>query len=158
MTQIEASRVVPAPLGAVFAFLSALENHWTLAGRWIEVLSLEPDAQGGRVRIHGPFGLRRTVTTRVEAIDPWRSIRGTAALGPTCAEVSWTLAPRDADATHVRLTAVVIRAGRLDRVLLALGGARWMRRLFASTLERLPVTLGVSAPPRATPALSSTRA
>jgi len=158
MTKIEATGLVPAPPEAVFAFLSALENHWTLAGRWIEVVGLAPDARGGRVRIHGPLGLRRTVTTRVQATDPARSIRGTATLGPTCAEVSWTLSPRDASATDVRLTAVVLRAGPLDRVLLALGGARWMRWLFSATLARLPTSLGSQAPAPTAQALSSSRA
>src|SRR5919109_3010214 len=38
---IEARGVVEAPRDAVFEFLASLENHWRLADRWIEVLSLE---------------------------------------------------------------------------------------------------------------------
>ncbi|MDQ6749738.1 MAG: SRPBCC family protein [Actinomycetota bacterium] len=158
MTEIEAIGVVDEPVEAVFAFLSTLENHWTLAGRWIEVVALAPDAQGGRVRIRGPLGLRRTVTIRVEATDPPVSMRGMARLGATRAEVSWTLSPRGTDATEVRLAAAVVRAGPLDRALLALGGRRWMRRLFAATLARLPATLAARAPSAGAPALSSGRA
>jgi uncharacterized protein YndB with AHSA1/START domain len=146
MIEIEAANVVPAPVEEVFAFLSALENHWAVAGRWVKVVSLDADARGGRVRIHGPLGLRRTVTTRVEATESPKSIRGSATLGTTRAEVSWTLAPRAAGGTEVRLAAAVLRAGALDRALLALGAARWMRSLFAATLRRLAPAMAQPAP------------
>jgi hypothetical protein len=62
---------------------------------------------------------------------------GTAELdGGTRARVSWTLAGR-MGRTRVRLAAEIERTGRLDRVLLALGARRWLRRLFESTLENL---------------------
>lgn len=158
MTEIEATGLVPASAEAVFVFLSALENHWTVAGRWVQLVRLDPDAEGGRVRIHGPVGMRRTATTRVHATDPPRSIRGSARLGATCAQVSWTLLARGAGSTEVRLAAVVVRAGRLDRALLALGGARWMRRLFTITLARLAAEVPAHAPIGELPALSAIRA
>jgi hypothetical protein len=96
--------------------------------------------------MHGPLGLRRTATTRVEATDAPAFLRGTAALGRTCAEVSWSLQPRGAHATRVRLAAVVVRAGALDRVLLRFGGARWMRRVFAAALGHLAARLADRAP------------
>src|SRR5204863_7258903 len=56
MKRLEATGLVPAPSEDVFAFLSALENHWAVAGRWIKVVSLDRSvgATGGRVRISGP--------------------------------------------------------------------------------------------------------
>ena len=158
MTIIEATGVVPAPVEAAFGFLCALENHWSVAGRWIEVVSLTPGARGGRVRIHGPLGLRRTVTTRVESIDPPRCIRGTARVGRTCAQVSWTLWPHETGGAEVRLAAVVIDARAVDRALLAAGGARWMGWLFRATLRRLAATMAVPAAAPAVPALSSAHA
>lgn len=158
MTAIEATAVIAAPPEQAFAFLSELENHWEVAGRWIEVIALDADGHGGRVRIRAPFGLRRTVTTRVEVVDPPRSLRGSATLGRTCAEVSWTLHPTQAGGTGVRLAAVVRRAGAVDRALLALGGAEWMRHLFALTLARLGTTLTAPAPARPAVQLSSARA
>ena len=158
MTTIAATDVVPAPVPAVFAFLSALENHWAVAGRWIEVRGLTPDARGGVVQIRGPLGLRRTATTRIEAIDPPRCIRGTARLRTTCAEVSWTLRPHETGGTEVRLAAVLLRAGAVDRALLSVGGARWLRWLFAATLRRLAVRFPAPGPAAGPPALSSARA
>jgi uncharacterized protein YndB with AHSA1/START domain len=127
---------------ALFDFLSDLENHWLLTDRFVEVLeldreSLDRPAHGGRVRVHGPFGLRRTVVTRVVEVDQPSLIAGTAALGPgTLALVSWTLRP-DGEGTRVRLAARLERASTVDRLLLAAGGRAWMRRRFARILATL---------------------
>src|SRR5436190_2080761 len=69
---VEAIGVLPAGPDEVFAFLSALERHWAMAGRWIEVVSLAhpPLATGAVVRMRGPLGLRRTAVTRVERVEP----------------------------------------------------------------------------------------
>src|ERR687886_521910 len=57
---IEAAALVPAPPEDVFAFLSDLRNHWRLADRFVEVLTLEASdgerADGGRGRGRGPPG------------------------------------------------------------------------------------------------------
>ena len=127
---------MPAGRGAVFAFLADLANHWDLADRWVEVVSLTPAHDGGRVAVRGPLGLRRTVDTRVHEVDPPRCIEGEARLGRTRALVTWHLTEEGA-ATRVRLTATVLEAGPLDRALLAAGGRVWLRRRFAATLARL---------------------
>lgn len=133
--RIEASRVVHAAPRSVFTFLAELENHWKLAGRWVEPLSI--DHSSGRVRIHGPLGLRRTATTTVVDATPDSVMHGTAELsGGTRAQVAWELTPNGAG-TAVRLAAVVERAAPLDRLLLALGGGAWMKRRFRTILERL---------------------
>lgn len=132
---IEASRVVPATPEAVFQFLSKLENHWRLAGRWVEPLEL--NSSSGRVRMHGPLGLRRTATTTVVEARPSSLLRGTAALsGGTRAAIAWELR-EDAGGTSVKLSADLEQATAADRALLALGGAAWMRRHFAAILDRL---------------------
>src|ERR687886_2567570 len=97
---IEAAALVPAPAEDVFAFLSDLRNHWRLADRFVEVVTLEASdgvhADGGQVRVRGPLGLRRTATTRVVAAREPRLMIGTAELsgGGTRARVSWTIAGR----------------------------------------------------------------
>jgi hypothetical protein len=133
--RIEATRVVAAAPEAVFGFLAKLENHWKLAGRWVEVVSIDDDS--GRVRIHGPLGLRRTARTTVVDASPSHVMHGTAELsGGTLARVAWELG-EDAGGTAVRLAADVERATLPDRILLALGGRAWMRRHFREILARL---------------------
>ena len=132
---ITASRTVRASPEAVFAFLSDLENHWKLTGRWVEAVALR-DADGS-VRIHGPLGLRRTARTTVVDAAPSHVMHGTAELsGGTVARIAWELS-EDVGGTAVRLSADVERAALPDRVLLALGGRRWVARRFEATLERL---------------------
>ena len=136
---ISAVALVPAPRDAVFAFLADLENHWRVADRFVEVVELEgpPGARtGGRVRVRGPLGLRRTATTAVVATTPPESIRGSAEVGGTRANVCWTLEPIEGG-TQVRLESSLVRSRPVDRVLLALGGRCWLRRRFRSTLKRL---------------------
>jgi uncharacterized protein YndB with AHSA1/START domain len=133
--RIEASRVVAASPEAVFGFLSDLENHWKLTGRWVEAVSI--DDGSGRVRIHGPLGLRRTARTTVVDASPSHVMHGTAELsGGTLARVAWELG-EDTGGTAVRLSAEVERTTLRDRILLALGGRAWMTRHFAAILARL---------------------
>jgi uncharacterized protein YndB with AHSA1/START domain len=135
--RIAAEAVVAASPAQVFTFLSDLRNHWRLEGRFVELDALHADARGGRVRMVGPFGIGRIATTRVVAADPDTTLRGSAELsGGTRAAVRWDIAPHE-QGSRVTLTATVERASRLDRVLLALGGRRWLERLFVSAVRRL---------------------
>ncbi len=144
MEEIAAQGFAPAPPATVFEFLADLENHWRLAGRFIEVVSLErppgePEspAIGGRVRMRGPLGLARTAQTRVVAAVPGSEMRGTARVGRrTNAEVRWELR-QHAAGTWVELSTVVASAGSLDRVLLAVGGRRWLAARFEEVVARL---------------------
>ncbi|HEX8741735.1 MAG TPA: SRPBCC family protein [Thermoleophilaceae bacterium] len=138
---VEATALVPADVEEVFDFLDDLGNHWMVADRFVEVVDLHRPAgdraEGGRVRLRGPLGVRRTVTTRVVAAKAPRLLIGTAEIGErTRARVSWALAGHRGS-TRVRLAAGIERASRLDRALLALGGRRWLRRRFESTLDGL---------------------
>jgi Polyketide cyclase / dehydrase and lipid transport len=133
-SQIAADGLVPLGREAVFAFLAELENHWRLAGGWIEVQSL--DQNGGSVRMRGPLGVKRTARTRVEATDPPRSLEGSANLGRTQARVRWALT-EDGPHTQVHLEATVVKATPLDHLLLTLGGRRWLHRQFTKTIQQL---------------------
>ena len=141
-TRIAAERVVAASPRAVFSFLADLENHWLLTDRFVEVLTLERPADGGpahggTVRMRGPLGLGRTARTRVVEMRPDTSVAGVASVGNgTEALVSWTLVPQRGG-TRVRLEATVNRLGRLESLLLAAGGRRWLAQRFGSILETL---------------------
>ena len=137
--EIAAEGLVDAGPGAVFTFLSDLENHWVLADRFVELVSLElreGAGDGGTVRLRGPFGLQRTVSTRVGAVSPGQ-LAGSAEIGRrTRATLRWTLCPRGSGTT-VRLSATVESLSRPDRLLLVAGGQRWLRGRFAATIQRL---------------------
>jgi hypothetical protein len=139
---IAAERIVVAPPSEVFSFLADLENHWLLADRFVEVLSLERPpgggpAHGGTVRIRGPLGLGRTARTRLVQAQPHTSVEGTASVGArTEARVHWTLTPV-IEGTLVRLEATVERMGRSEAIVLAAGGRRWLEDRFASILNTL---------------------
>jgi hypothetical protein len=154
---IEADGLVPAGRDAVYAFLADLANHWDLADRWVEVVSLTPAHDGGRVTVRGPLGLRRTVDTRVDDVEPPGRIEGTARLGRTRAVVRWELRP-EPRGTRVHLVATVLAAGPLDRLLLAAGGRAWLRRRFTVTLSRLAQTVAARQGEAATPHRRAARA
>jgi len=139
--EISASGVVAARPGAVFEFLSDLRNHWRLTNRWVQVLDLTgPDhgPTGGWVELRGPLGLRRRLRTTVIERKRQRHITGMAELPPrTRARVMWRLEANGSGQTTVRLDATIVSCGALDRLLLALGARRWLRRRFEGTLSQL---------------------
>jgi hypothetical protein len=129
----------------VFEFLADLENHWPLAGRYVEVLELEEPPgrmRGGRVKIRGPLGLGRIARTRVLSAEEPSAMSGEARIGrSTSAAVSWSLSDLGTG-TRVELRARIERLGFLDRLVLALGGTRLLQRMFDSTLESLAQRFG----------------
>ena len=137
---LEVARVIDARPAIAFDYLRDLENHWRIAGRFVQVMSLSgpPGARdGGLLRVHGPCGLRRTVRTRVTELDPPGSIVGMAEAGTrTRARVSWHLEPAG-EGTRVTLRVAVDDAARADRLLLGLGGRRWLHRRLRRVLRTL---------------------
>ncbi len=90
------------------------------------------------MRLRGPLGIRRTVATRVDAVDPPASIAGTALVGDrTRARVRWELTDAGDEGTRVTLAAIVGESSRADRLLLRAGGRAWLHRRLARILERL---------------------
>jgi uncharacterized protein YndB with AHSA1/START domain len=151
MTTIQASGRVGAPRASVFEFLSNLDNHWLLADRFIEVVSLD-GGTGGRVRVRGPAGLSRVADTTIDSVEPPRVISGTARVGDeTTARVSWQLEEEGGDVTQVRITATVLEASPGDRLLLTLGGQAWLERSFGRILDALEEQLRRGASPQGPP-------
>jgi Polyketide cyclase / dehydrase and lipid transport len=137
VSAIEASVSVAAEPEALFERLAKLENHWDLADRWVEVVSVNGSGDGGEVRLHGPLGLSRTARTKVGRVDAPRLIEGTAAIGShTRGRVHWTFIG-EGEGTLVTLRAEMVEAGPLDRAVWTLGGRHWLERRLRVTLERL---------------------
>lgn len=136
---IQSRRTIPVAPGPLFAFLADLENHWRLAA-FVRVVRLdgEPGRHDGSIlRIRGPLGVRRTAHAEIDRVTFERTIEGTATVGPrTLARVVWRLDPQPGG-TAVELTATVVRAGPLDRLLLRFGGRWWLTRGFGAVLRGL---------------------
>ena len=139
---LAAERLVDSRPAALFAFLSDLRRHWELLPGAVEVLGA--DEAGAVIRVHGPLGIRRTLRTRVTAMRAPHRLAGRASGPRTTALVSWSLTP-DGERTRVRLAVELERASLRDRLLLAGGGAVWLRRRFAIALARLESAV---VPPR----------
>jgi uncharacterized protein YndB with AHSA1/START domain len=137
---IVACRLLPHPPERVFGFLSDLRNHWLLEDAFIELNGVGDG--GGRIQIRGPLGISREARTEVVSAEPPGRLAGRAELGNgTAGAVAWTIVPAGSGSL-VSLTAHVERASARDRVLLVLGGRRWLRRRFARVLETLGRRLG----------------
>ena len=137
---VTATGEVAAPAEAVFRLLGDLDAHRTLAAPHIEILQLygRPGARsGGLVRLRGPLGIRLTARTRVRAARFPSELSGTAeAARGTTATISWRLEPQEG-ATRLRAELRVDSAHPGHRLLLGLGGRRWLQRRLATGLDRL---------------------
>ena len=108
------------------------------------------NADGGRVRVKGPLGLSRVARTSVVRAERPRLLTGTADIGRrTHGAVRWEIAPLVPDSSHVRFVAQVERASALDRVVLALGGRWWLKRIVVRAVRRMGATIDAH-PPSAT--------
>jgi carbon monoxide dehydrogenase subunit G len=138
MRPISASTSVSAPPRAVFDFLADLDNHWQLASRFVRVAEIDPAApEDGRIVIHGPLGIKRPARTKITTATPPREIEGLAEVaGGTIARIAWRLEPSSAG-TRVTLQTRVESPTHRDRLLLALGGRRWLRSVLRHTVGRL---------------------
>lgn len=137
---IYAEREISAPPERVFGFLSDLRNHWRLEERAFLALE-EVGEKSGVIRLKGPLGLSRRARTRVLEAEAHRRVAGRADLSlGTVGLVAWEILPRGATSV-VRLSAEVATASLPDRVVLALGGKRWIRGLFERALVNLDAAL-----------------
>lgn len=138
---VTSAALTAAPAHAVYAFLIRLPNHALITGRRLRLEHIASDGRGARIAMRGPLGIRRTARTSVTDLVPSQCFGGTAAVGRrTIAYVHWGIDHAETGSL-VTLTATILRAGALDRVLLALGGRRWLARSFERAVELLGAAL-----------------
>ncbi len=146
MIEISARRGLPVGPEEAFTFLSGAHNHRRLATPRIRLRELDVtrdgDLRGALIVLRGPLWLRLPARTRVVSARRPAHLAGTARVGSgTEVEVRWDLDHAGGAGTVAVLTATVTRLATLERLLLAIGGRAWVRRLFAATLERLAAEL-----------------
>jgi len=138
---IAASRRIGAAPCRVYAFLADMSTHWSLGDGRLVLEELRPDGRGGSICVRGPVGLRRRVRARVTRLHAPSYVGGRATIGRrTRVHISWRVRREGANAV-VDLTATAVRVGFFDRVLLMLGGRRWLRARFGEVLARLAAEL-----------------
>jgi hypothetical protein len=151
-TVSSAALLVRAPADAVYDFLERLPNHALITGDGLRLEGVAADGMSALISMRGPLGIRRTARTRVTARNRPRGFGGTAAVGRrTVAYVHWAIEYADADSL-VTLTATILRAGALDRLLLTIGGTQWLARSFdravallAAAVEKVELPIACEA-------------
>jgi hypothetical protein len=134
---VTATAPVSAPARAVYDFLERLPNHALITGSGLRLEGVTADGRGARIALRGPLGIRRTARTCVTRLHRPRHFGGTAQVGRrTVAYVHWTIDHAETG-SRVTLTATILRAGPLDRLLLTLGGIRWLTRSFRRAIALL---------------------
>lgn len=137
---VTAATPTRAAAPAVYDFLERLSNHALITGSGLRLQGVADDGRGARIALRGPLGIRRTARTCVTCLRRPRHFGGTAAVGRhTVAYVHWTI-DRTGSGSLVTLSATILRAGPLDRLLLVLGGRRWLTRSF----QRAVMLLGTA--------------
>jgi hypothetical protein len=154
---VSSALLVRAPAHAVYDFLERLPNHALITGDGLRLEGVAADGMSALISMRGPLGIRRTARTRVTTRHrPW-GFGGTAAVGRrTVAYVHWAIDCTDAGSL-VALTATILRAGALDRLLLTIGGRQWLARSFDRAVALLGAAVEKAELPIACEALLSKR-
>lgn len=144
--EISARRALPVGPAEAFAFLSVPHNHRRLATARIGLRELDVtddgELRGALMVLRGPLWLRRRARTRLVSMRRPAYLAGTARIGAgTEVEVRWDLDDTGRGASVAILSATVTRLAVPERLLLAIGGRGWIRRLFVATLEQLAMEL-----------------
>ena len=147
--EITAAVEIGASRRTLFAFLAEPDNHRLLTSDKLELIELSrkgDTAIAGVVMLKGPVGIRRRASIWTSTWRPLESIGGSAVVGrSTVVDVSWHLLTTIKGATKVVLTARVVQAAAIDRLLLWLGGEAWAERLFRDTLAILAAAIAADA-------------
>ena len=145
---VRAGGPVPLPREETWRILADLDRHHALTDGAMTILELDGPhgaRTGGLVELRGPLGLRRRAQTAVRAAEHPQWLAGTAATpSGTRAVLEWHLRPAP-HGTHVDVELQVVPATRRDRLLLALGAQRWLRRRLRAAVTGLAAMAGSGA-------------
>ena len=141
--ELYAARAIAAPSESVFDYLQSFERVLELIDGRVESLGVSDG--GSRVRLRGPSGVRRTVRTGLTYARSPESIVGQVEAGRLTRGTVRCSIQRSDTGSWVEVVGRAEALGLLDRVLLGLGGRRWLARSIELALEEIDRRLGAEA-------------
>jgi hypothetical protein len=137
LTPIIVTRIVAADGHALRAFLASPANQWRLATSFCDVVAVQPAGKCGDARLRLPFGARMNAGIHVKASQSARVLSAELSLGRrTVAWATWILTP-DRGTTEIDLAVQFESRGLATRLVLLLGGRRWIARRLDMVLATL---------------------
>jgi hypothetical protein len=133
--ELRAAKSIAAPPERVYAFLESFDRHVELIHDRVEPLAV--DSTGSTLRLCGPLGVRRTLSTTLTYSQSPTGIVGRVKAGQrTRGTVRWSIQHSDRG-SWVEIVGRTEVLGVLDAMLLRLGGRRWLVRSLHHALEGL---------------------
>jgi hypothetical protein len=137
---IIATRTIAADRGALHALLCDPANQWRLASSFARVVTLQPAGDPCEARLRLPFGLRLLASMHVKPSRRGRLVTCEIRVGRrTVAWATWILSP-DRGTTEVDLAIQLESRSLVTRLVLLLGGRRWIARRLDTALATLALT------------------
>jgi hypothetical protein len=137
---IIATRTIAADGGALHALLCDPANQWRLATSFARVLALQPAGDRCDARLCPLFAMCVPASVRVKPSRRGRLVTSEIRVGHrTVAWATWILSP-DRGTTEVDLAIQLESRSLLTRLVLLLGGRRWIARRLDTALATLAIT------------------
>ena len=134
------TRTIAADGGALHALLCDPANQWRLATNFARVRTPQPADDRCDARLRLPFGMRVPASLHVKPSRRGRVVRCEIRFGHrTVAWATWILSP-DRGTTEVDLSIQIESRSFVTRLVLLLGGRRWIARRLDTVLATLANT------------------
>jgi hypothetical protein len=140
LAPIIVTRAVAADRHVLHAFLSDPVNHWRLAASFADVVSLQPAGDRCDAKLRLPSGMRWHASVQVKPSRGTRLLTAELRLGNrTIASATWILSA-DRGTTEVDLAIQPESRSLVTRLVLLLGGRRWIAQRVETALATLATT------------------
>jgi hypothetical protein len=140
LAPIIATRAIAADGDALHALLSDPANQWRLATSFTRVAALQPAGDRCDARLRLPMGMRMAASLHVKPSRRGRLLTCEVLFGRrTVAWATWILTP-DPGTTEVDLAIQLESRNIVTRLVLLLGGRRWIARRLDTALATLATT------------------
>lgn len=139
-TPLIATRTVAADIAALQRYLSDAENQWRLAGSFADVVSLAPAGARCDAELRLAFGARCHASAHVQPSRSEQLLAVQIGLGRRMVVwATWILTP-GRGTTEVDLAAQFESRSLATRLVLLLGGRRWIAHRLDAALAALATT------------------